>query len=125
MISFSSSGSTAKTQAWLKKLQNQSVYSGLERLAQQGVAALEANTPKDTDLTASSWGYEIVNSGSKTTISWLNTNVNDGVHIAILLQYDHGTGSGGFVAGRDYINPAMKPIFDQIADDVWKKVTLG
>lgn len=125
MITFSLGGSTAKTQAWLKRIQSQDLYSSLESLAQRGVTALEAATPKDTGLTASSWSYKIENSGSKTTISWLNSNVVNGIHIAIILQYGHGTGGGGYVAGRDYINPALKPIFDEIANDVWKKVTIG
>lgn len=127
MITFSLGGSTAKTQAWLKRIQSQDLYSSLEELAQRGVSALEAATPRDTGLTASSWSYQIETetSGGKTTISWLNSNVNKGVHIAIILQYGHATGGGGYVAGRDYINPALKPIFDEIANDVWKKVTIG
>lgn len=122
---FSSSGSTAKTQAFLQKMQAGDVLSGLESLAQQGVNALAAMTPVDTGLTAASWSYEITTSGGTTKISWINTNRIGGVKVAIILQYGHGTGTGGFVAGRDYINPAIQPIFDQIADDVWKKVTLA
>jgi hypothetical protein len=122
---FSSSGSTAKTQAFLQKMQAGDVLSGLESLAQQGVNALAAMTPVDTGLTAASWSYEITTSGGTTKISWINTNRIGGVKVAIILQYGHGTGTGGFVAGRDYINPAIVPIFDQIANDVWKKVTLA
>lgn len=119
-------GSTAKTQAWLKRMQSANLYSDLERLAERGVAALEAATPKDTGLTASSWSYEIENSGGKTTIYWLNSNKTDtGIPIAILLQYGHGTGTGGYVQGRDYINPAIQSVMDEIANDVWKKVTIG
>jgi len=107
-------------------MQSANLYSDLERLAERGVAALEAATPKDTGLTASSWSYEIENSGGKTTIYWLNSNKTDtGIPIAILLQYGHGTGTGGYVQGRDYINPAIQSVMDEIANDVWKKVTIG
>jgi hypothetical protein len=80
-------------------------------------------TPVDTGLTATSWGYEITNEPGKVTISWTNYNREGGALVAILLQYGHGTGTGGYVAGRDYINPAIKPIFDQIAEEVWRRVT--
>lgn len=122
-LSFSLTGSTDRTKRFLEKMSSSDLFSGLERLAQQGVSALQANTPAESGLTAASWDYEIETKGKTTTITWLNTNVVDGVNIAIILQYGHGTGTGGWVAGRDYINPALKPIFDQIADDVWKKVT--
>lgn len=97
----------------------------LEPYAQQGVNALATLTPQDTGLTAASWGYEIVIDGGSVFINWFNTNENDGALVAILLQYGHGTGTGGYISGTDYINPAMKPIFDQIAADVWRKVTLA
>jgi hypothetical protein len=124
-ISFSLNGSTSKTQKFLQRMQKPDLFSGLDGLAQRGVSALEAATPKDSALTAASWSYEIETKGGKTTITWLNTNTVDGVNIAIILQYGHGTGTGGYVSGRDYINPALKPIFDEIASDVWKKVTLA
>lgn len=123
MISFSVSGSTAKTDAFLKKLKAESLYSGLEGIAQRGVAALQAATPTESGLTGSSWGYRIETKNGSTSITWTNSNIQGGVNIAVILQYGHGTGTGGYVAGRDYINPAIKPIFDQIADDVWRKVT--
>jgi hypothetical protein len=122
---FSSSGSTDRTQAFLKKMQAGDLFVGLEALAQQGVNALASMTPVDTGLTAASWGYEITTEGSKTTISWTNYNREDGALVAILLQYGHGTGTGGFVSGYDYINPTIQPIFDQIAEEVWRKVTLA
>lgn len=123
-ISFTNSGSTVKTQAFLQKMQSpSSLYSGLESLAQQGVNALASVTPVDTGLTATSWGYEIEVNGPKLTISWTNYNREGGALVAILLQYGHGTGTGGYVAGYDYINPAIQPIFDQIAEEVWKRVT--
>lgn len=123
MISFSSSGSTAKTEAFLKKMLRGDIYAGLDALARQGVAALASATPAETGLASSSWDYRIQRSGSSCTIEWLNTDVESGFPVAIMLQYGYGTGTGGYVAGRDYINPAMKPIFDLIADRVWKVVT--
>lgn len=125
MISFSLGGSTSKTSNFLKKMQAADLNSALDRLARRGVVALSEATPKDSGLTANSWNYEIENSGGKTTITWTNSHTVDGVNVAIILQYGHGTGTGGYVAGRDYINAAIQPIFDEIADDMWKKVTLA
>jgi hypothetical protein len=111
------------TERYLEKLQSQDYYKVLDECAQRGVAALQAGTPKRTGLTAASWGYEIQVGSGVTTISWTNTNVTrDGDPIAILLQYGHGTGTGGYVAGLDYINPSIRPVFDEIADAVWKAV---
>jgi hypothetical protein len=122
---FSSSGSTIKTQAFLKKMQTGDMFVGLESLAQQGVNALAAMTPVDSGLTAASWSYAIEKKGNVIEISWSNYNREDGALVAILLQYGHGTGTGGYVSGYDYINPAIQPIFDQIAEEVWKRVTLA
>lgn len=122
-IVFSDSGSTARTQAFLKKMQSGDMLYGLDSLAQQGVMALSSATPVETGLTAASWSYEISSDRSKTTISWLNTNRENGVNVAVILQYGHATGTGGYVSGYDYINPAIKPIFDYIASEVWRKVT--
>ena len=94
----------------------------LEKYAGMGVSALAQATPVDSGATASSWGYEIVVSGEDATIYWTNTNQNKGVYIAVILQFGHGTGTGGYVAGRDYINPAMRPIFDKIANEAWMEV---
>ena len=102
---------------------NSDIRQFCEIAGQRGVAALQAATPVDSGLTAASWGYEIEQSGDTTIIYWTNTNTISGVNVAIILQYGHGTGTGGWVAGRDYIMPAIKPIFDSIADDVWKRVT--
>ena len=88
-----------------------------------GVSALESATPVDSGLTASSWDYEIHQSRNSAKIVWTNSNINQGVPIAIILQYGHGTRNGGYVQGRDYINPAIKPVFDRIAEGVWKEVT--
>jgi hypothetical protein len=122
MISLSASGSTSKTSAFLKAMQSQSLISDLHGLAERGVVALSQATPKDSSLTANSWGYEIDQSNGGIKITWFNTNSEDGVNVAVILQYGHGTGTGGYVAGRDYINPAIKPVMDEIADTVWKKV---
>jgi len=122
MINVKSSGSFAKTLESLARLQKGVHFSDLDRLAKMGVNALAAATPSESGETANSWSYEIKRSGSKVSISWLNSNTNDGANVAILLQYGHGTGTGGYVEGRDYINPAMQPIFDMIANEVWKQV---
>lgn len=123
MISFSASGSFNKTERFLKNIQNGSLIKvSLERYAIAGVDALSNATPKDSGLTAGSWYYEIVSDATSHSIVWKNRNVVSGQVIAILLQYGHGTGTGGYVAGRDYINPAIKPVMDKIAADVWKVV---
>ena len=125
MIEIKASGSTQKTISFLTKMQNINgdIRATLETAGQRGVDALSAATPMDSGLTAMSWGYDIETSGDTTTIWWTNTNTISGVNVAIILQYGHGTGTGGWVSGRDYINPAIQSIFDDIANDVWKKVT--
>lgn len=94
----------------------------LDKYGKQGVSALSSATPVDSGLTANSWRYEIETKGDQTTIYWSNSNINKGVNIAVILQYGHGTRNGGYVVGRDYINPAMRPIFDSIANEAWKEV---
>lgn len=121
--SFSVSGSFKNLFAFLRKMQHQEAYDAIDGYAQQGVAALQANTPVDSGETSGSWSYEIEDTGGVFRIIWSNSNMNQGVNIAIILQFGHGTGTGGYVAGRDYINPAMKPVFDDISDKVWKAVT--
>lgn len=123
LVSFTVTGSTQRTEAFLKKMAKGDLFSSLDAAAQQGVSALIAGTPVDSGLAADSWSYEIERSSTETTIKWLNNDVENGFPVAIMLQYGHGTGTGGYVAGRDYINPAMKPVFDRIADQVWKAVT--
>lgn len=125
MIEFQMDGSTARTQAFLSKMSSidNDIRAALESAGQRGVDALATATPVESGLTAQSWSYEIESKNGSTTIYWKNTNTISGVNIAVILQYGHGTGTGGWVAGRDYINPAIKSIFDQIANDVWKKVT--
>lgn len=121
-IGFSSSGDFRNTEAFLKRASGDK-FSSLSRYGQEGVNALAAATPQESGLTAQSWTYEIIRDASSYSIIWSNTNVVDGRPVAILLQYGHATGTGGYVQGRDYINPALQPIFDRIAAEVWKVVT--
>lgn len=121
-VSLTVSGSTSKTKKFLDDLTSGQTFHGLDSLAQQGVSALASATPVDSGLTASSWTYEVSTSAGSIKISWLNANVVNGVNIAVILQYGHGTGTGGYVAGRDYINPAIQPIMNRIADEVWRMV---
>ena len=123
MISVTSNGSWAKTSSFLQAMQNMNILSILERYGQEGVSALSAATPLDTGLAASSWNYEVGRSGAGYFINWMNTDVENGFPVVISLQFGYGTGTGGYVHGRDFINPAMRPIFDQISNDVWKVVT--
>lgn len=122
MIEFTTTGSTQGTEAFLKAMAKGDYLSALDDLAQQGVDALRAATPIESGLTGESWTYEILEQGGGVTIWWSNTNIIDGFNVAIGLQYGHGTGTGGWVQGYDYINPAIKPIFDQIAERVWTEV---
>lgn len=121
MIRITTSGSTKRTEAFLNYIIQERHLAVLKGLAEQGVDALRANTPVESGLTAESWTYEIDRSGG-VTIWWKNTHNVDGFNVAIGLQYGHGTGTGGWVAGYDYINPAIRPVFDKIADAVWKEV---
>ena len=123
MISITHKGNFSKTERFFNALLSRDYMNVLDEYGQQGVAALAAATPKDTGRTAESWGYEITREQDRTTISFTNSNVNNGVNIAIILQYGHGTRNGGYVVGRDYINPALRPIFDKIADAAWREVT--
>lgn len=122
-ISAEFSGSFKKTEDWLMQLQRGEIFKSLNRYGQEGVNALAAATPKDSGTTAESWTYEIKEDATSYSIIWGNTNVVDGRPIAVLIQHGHGTGTGGYVQGRDYINPALRPIFDRIANEVWKAVT--
>lgn len=123
MIVVKHRGNFNNTENFLKRASRFDIRRILERYAKEGVAALSAATPVDSGLTASSWGYEITINKDSYVIAWTNSNINDGVPIAIILQYGHGTGTGGWVEGRDYINPAIQPIFDKIANDAWREVT--
>lgn len=122
MIKISHKGNFNNTEKFLKKISTADFMRNLEKYGEMGVQALASATPMDSGLTASSWSYEIEKSSSSYTIHWVNNNINDGVNIAIILQYGHGTGTGGYVQGRDYINPALRPVFDEIAESAWKEV---
>ena len=108
---------------FLQRADSDYFFRNLDKYGKMGVSALASATPKKTGKTASSWRYEIDKTGGKISISWLNDNVNDGVNIAVIIQYGHGTGTGAYVKGVDYINPALKNIFESIAEDIWKEVT--
>lgn len=122
MIKITSSGDFSRTFKFLNFMSNWKIDKILQKYGQQGVAALSAATPVESGTTANSWSYEIKTSGQSATIYWSNSNVNKGVNIAVILQFGHGTGTGGYVQGRDYINPAMRPIFDNIAEAAWMEV---
>lgn len=123
MISFRHKGDFSKTRRYLERVKS-AVHLGLfDKYGREGVAALASATPVESGETAKSWQYEVVHSRGSITITFYNTHVNDGVPIAIILQYGHGTGTGGWVQGRDYINPAIQPVFDKLADDAWREVT--
>ena len=123
MISFRQKGDFSKLTSFLERAKETAYLGDLNKYGRQGVAALASATPVDTGKTASSWSYKIENNNGSVSISFENSNVQDGVPIAIILQYGHGTRNGGWVEGRDYINPAIQPIFDQIVNDAWKEVT--
>lgn len=123
MISVQTKGDFTKTLTALKRVVSGEVFENLEDICQDGVRALSRATPVDTGRTAASWSYEIKQTKNEIVITWKNSNIQNGVPIAIILQYGHGTRHGGYVQGRDYINPAMKPIFDRITEKAWKEVT--
>lgn len=123
MIRLESKGDWAQTKSWFRRVgRNDYIRQVLEHYASKGVAALASATPARSGLTAASWSSEVRVGSGKSEIIWTNTNVNSGVNIAVVLQYGHGTGTGGYVAGEDYINPAIRPVMDQIANDIMKAV---
>jgi hypothetical protein len=123
MISFRQKGDFSKLTRFLEKAKEAVRLGDLDKYGREGVAALASATPVDSGQTSNSWYYEIVNRKGSATITFYNSNIQNGVPIAILLQYGHGTRNGGWVQGRDYINPAIQPVFDKIADSAWKEVT--
>lgn len=124
MIEFVHKGDFKSTEKFLFKLYSQNFFKTLDYYAQKGVKALASVTPTDTGKTASSWGYKITAKKDTVSIIWTNSNLTEsGTPVAILLQYGHGTGSGGYVQGQDYINPAIRPIFDEIEKGVWAEIT--
>lgn len=123
MINFRQKGDFSKTIKYLGRAKNAIRVSDLDKYGRQGVAALASATPVDTGATANAWYYEIVREKDSVSITFNNSNIQNGVPIAIILQYGHGTGTGGWVQGRDYINPAIQPIFDKITNEAWREVT--
>lgn len=123
MISFRHKGDFSKITKYLEKIKKGAKTDILKKYAQEGVDALSSATPVESGLTANSWSYEIEQSAGYAKITFTNSNINKGVPIAIILQYGHGTGTGGWVQGRDYINPAIQPVFDKMADEAWREVT--
>ena len=123
MISFRQKGDFSKLNRYFERVKEAARVSVLDKYGQAGVAALSSATPVDSGETANSWFYEIEHTSTSATITFCNSHINKGVPIAIILQYGHGTGTGGYVQGRDYINPAIQPAFDKIVEDVWREVT--
>ena len=123
MISFRQKGDFSRLTRFLERAKQVVHLGDLDKYGREGVAALASATPVESGLTAASWYYEVKTTSGSATITFYNSNVQSGVPIAIILQYGHGTRNGGFVQGRDYINPAIQPIFDRIADDAWREVT--
>ena len=121
-ITFHQKGNFDKTKRFLERAKEVVKLGYLDKFGRMGVQALQNATPKDTGKTAASWDYQIVRNEDSVTIEWINSNIVDGVPIAVILQYGHATRNGGYVQGRDYINPAIQPIFDQIANQAWKEI---
>lgn len=123
MIRFSHKGDFKKATRYLERAREAVHLGFLDKYGREGVAALASATPVDSGLTANSWDYKIENTKGSVTISFFNSNIQNGVQIAVILQYGHGTGTGGWVEGRDYINPAIRPVFDKIVKEAWEEVT--
>lgn len=123
MIRFRQKGDFSKLTRFLERAKNAVRLGDLDKYGREGVAALASATPVDSGLTASSWYYEITNKNGSAKISFYNSNIQNGVKVAIILQYGHATGTGGWVEGRDYINPTIRPLFDKIAESAWREVT--
>lgn len=122
MITFKHKGNFEKTTKMFNEVSKMDISSIFKKYGEKGVSALSSTTPVESGLTASSWTYKIEGGKNKVSICFYNTHINKGVPIAIILQYGHGTGTGGWVQGRDYINPAIQPIFDEIVNEAWKEV---
>lgn len=123
MVKLSSSGDFSRTTKWLNSLDPNYLFRRLDKYGKQGVEALREATPKDTGKTADSWDYEISIGKDRASITWTNSNRNQGVPIALMIQYGHGMPNGGYVKGIDYINPALKPIFEDITNTLWMEVS--
>ena len=123
MISFRQKGDFSKLDHYFERVKEAAKIGVLDKYGQAGVSALSSATPVESGKTASSWYYEIKRQNGSVALEFYNSNVNNGVPIAVILQFGHGTGTGGWVQGRDYINPAIQPIFDKIANEAWREVT--
>ena len=123
MISFRHKGDFSKTSRFLKGAKSLKISNILNKYGREGVSALASATPVDSGQTANSWYYEVESGTGSSIIRFNNSHINKGVPIAIILQYGHGTGTGGWVEGRDYINPAIRPVFDRIVNEAWREVT--
>lgn len=123
MIRFRHKGDFSKLTSFLERAKGAVKLSDLDKYGREGVEALASATPVETGLTAKSWSYKIEHRNGSTSIMFLNSNIQNGIPIAVILQYGHGTNNGGWVQGRDYINPAIQPIFDKIAENAWREVT--
>lgn len=123
MIQITHSGNFNNTETFLKRVRTLNYQGILDNYGKAGVVALSASTPVDSGITSNSWGYTIQIKKNYFNIIWTNSHTVSGIPLVILLQYGHGTGTGGYVSGRDFINPAVQPIFDKIAEDIWKEVT--
>lgn len=123
MITLTSKGDYSKVTRYLEKLPEAARVKVLEKYGTKGVAALSAATPIDTGLASSSWHYEVERGAGYARITFMNSDVENGFPVAIMLQYGHGTGTGGWVEGRDYINPAIQPVFDELVEEAWREVT--
>lgn len=121
-IKFKSKGDWEKTTKFVKKCTKLEIEKILQKYGEEGVSALRAGTPYDTGNTANSWSYIVEQDGSSWSVTFNNSNVNKGVNIALILQFGHGTGTGGYVAGRDYINPALQPVFDDLVKEAWEEI---
>lgn len=123
MIRFWHRGDFSKTNKYLRDVKEAARVKILEKYGERGVSALSSATPVDTGLAATSWYYKVSRDGTESRIEFFNSDIENGFPVAIMLQYGHGTGTGGWVEGRDYINPAIQPIFDELAEEAWKEVT--
>lgn len=123
MITIESQGDWKMTRNWFDRMTKLDLALIMNQFGKEGVSALKAATPSKSGETAASWNYEVTRKGNNWKITWTNSNVNKGANIAVLIQYGHGTRNGGYVVGRDYINPAIRPVFDKIAAKAWKEVT--
>lgn len=123
MITIESQGEWKLTRNWFDRMTKLDLALIMNQFGKEGVSALAAATPSRSGLTAKSWNYEVTRKGNNWKITWTNSNINKGANIAVLIQYGHGTRNGGYVVGRDYINPAIRPVFDKIAQKAWKEVT--